>query len=119
MTDTALNPTATSLTTADGRPLSQALAQASRHARTRAFLLVVPLLFFVLVTFAIPIGHWLRGPLREWAEDLLQADRLAADGLIDPVPVRAAWHAHLSGKADWTPALWSILMLQAWRDRWT
>ena len=69
--------------------------------------------------FAIPIGHWLRGPLHEWAEDLLQADRLAADGLIDPVPVRAAWHAHLSGKADWTPALWSILMLQAWRDRWT
>ena len=47
------------------------------------------------------------------------AGRLAADGLIDPVPVRAAWHAHLSGKADWTPALWSILMLQAWRDRWT
>ena len=59
MTDTALNPTATSLTTADGRPLRQALSQASRRARTHAFLLVAPLLFFVLVTFAIPIGQML------------------------------------------------------------
>jgi putative spermidine/putrescine transport system permease protein len=59
MTDTALNLTANDLTTADGRPLKQALAQASQRSRWRAFLLVAPLLLYVLVTFAIPIGQML------------------------------------------------------------
>ncbi len=68
--------------------------------------------------FAIPVGEWLRGPLRDWAEDLLAPDKLAADGLLDPAPIRRTWAEHLSGRRDWTPRLWTILMLQAWRERW-
>jgi asparagine synthase (glutamine-hydrolysing) len=65
--------------------------------------------------FAIPVGPWLRGPLRDWAEDLLAPDRLAADGLLNPAPIRQAWAEHLSGRRDWTARLWVILMFQAWR----
>ncbi len=65
--------------------------------------------------FAIPVGDWLRGPLRGWAEDLLSPEALGRDGLIDPVPVRAAWREHLEDRRDWTHRLWIVLMLQAWR----
>jgi asparagine synthase (glutamine-hydrolysing) len=65
--------------------------------------------------FAIPVGDWLRGPLRSWAEDLLSPEALARDGLIDPAPVRAAWREHLDDRRDWTHRLWIVLMLQAWR----
>lgn len=65
--------------------------------------------------FAIPVGDWLRGPLRAWAEDLLSVDALGRDGLLDPAPIRRVWDEHLSGKRDWTQRLWIILMLQAWR----
>lgn len=65
--------------------------------------------------FAIPVGDWLRGPLRDWAEDLLSPEALGRDGLIDPVPVRAAWREHLEDRRDWTHRLWIVLMLQAWR----
>ncbi|BCX13128.1 MAG: asparagine synthetase B [Thermosynechococcus sp.] len=68
--------------------------------------------------FGIPIGEWLRGPLRGWAEELLSEDALRRDGLIDPIPVRQAWTEHLSGQRDWTHRLWIILMWQAWRERW-
>ncbi len=66
--------------------------------------------------FGIPVGDWLRGPLRGWAEDLLSEQALLRDGLIDPVPVRAAWAEHLSGRRDWTHRLWIVLMWQAWRS---
>lgn len=67
--------------------------------------------------FGIPIGDWLRGPLRGWAEDLLSKAALRSDGLIEPGPVRQAWAEHLSGRRDWTPKLWIVLMLMAWRRR--
>jgi asparagine synthase (glutamine-hydrolysing) len=66
--------------------------------------------------FGIPLGDWLRGPLRGWAEDLLSEEKLRRDGLIDPAPVRQAWAEHLSGRRDWTQRLWIILMLMAWRS---
>lgn len=64
--------------------------------------------------FAIPIGQWLRGPLRPWAEELLSPTRLAAEGYFDPAVVTARWRDHLSGRRDATPALWAVLMFQAW-----
>ncbi|MGJ7457446.1 asparagine synthase (glutamine-hydrolyzing) [Halomonas sp. RA08-2] len=67
--------------------------------------------------FGIPVGVWLRGPLREWAEDLLKPEKLAADDLLNPLPIRRVWSEHLSGKRDWTYRLWNVLMLQAWRER--
>lgn len=69
--------------------------------------------------FGIPLGEWLRGPLRGWAEDLLSEENLRRDGLVDPTPVRQAWSEHLSNRRDWTHRLWIILILQAWRARWS
>ncbi|MGV0953516.1 MAG: asparagine synthase (glutamine-hydrolyzing) [Fluviibacter sp.] len=66
--------------------------------------------------FAIPIGEWLRGPLREWAEALLDAKRLAQEGYFNSGPIREAWQQHLSGKHDRTARLWSVLMFQAWLE---
>jgi asparagine synthase (glutamine-hydrolysing) len=69
--------------------------------------------------FSVPIDAWLRGPLRDWAEELLDPMRLASDGLLQPGPVRNAWQEHLSGVRNWQYPLWTVLMLQAWRARWT
>lgn len=66
--------------------------------------------------FAVPVGEWLRGPLRDWAEALLDRERLAADGYLQPARVHAAWADHLAGRTDRTPALWAVLMFQAWRQ---
>lgn len=68
--------------------------------------------------FSIPLGDWLRGPLRSWADELLAPEALGVDNLIDPAPVQVAWQEHLSGRRDWTQRLWIILMFQAWRARW-
>ena len=64
--------------------------------------------------FAIPVGEWLRGPLRPWAEELLAPARLAAEGYFDAAAVQARWRDHLSQRRDGTPALWAVLMFQAW-----
>lgn len=63
--------------------------------------------------FGIPLDDWLRGPLRDWAEDLLAEDRLHREGYFDPAPVRRAWQSHLRG-ASFGHRLWSVLMFQAW-----
>ncbi|MEW5729765.1 MAG: asparagine synthase C-terminal domain-containing protein, partial [Pseudomonadota bacterium] len=65
--------------------------------------------------FGVPIGAWMRGELRDWAEDLLEPAKLAEDGLLDPVPIRRCWNEHLSGRRNWQHQLWAVLMLQAWR----
>jgi len=70
--------------------------------------------------FAVPIDSWLRGPLRDWAEDLLSADKLKNEGFFKPEPIRKIWQTHLSGKANYQHHLWDILMFQAWlRDQKT
>jgi asparagine synthase (glutamine-hydrolysing) len=66
--------------------------------------------------FGVPVGSWVRGPLRDWAETLLAPERLAADGLLRPAPIRRCWQEHLVGDQDWSDLLWSVLMLQAWRE---
>jgi asparagine synthase (glutamine-hydrolysing) len=66
--------------------------------------------------FDPPVGAWLRGPLRGWAEDLLSDASLARHGLIDPAPVRRVWEEHVRGRADHTYRLWAVLMLQGWLD---
>jgi len=65
--------------------------------------------------FSIPLAAWLRGPLRDWAETLLAPAALAEGGLLNPVPIRHAWAEHLHGRRDHAHALWTVLMLQAWR----
>ncbi|MEQ8493238.1 MAG: asparagine synthase-related protein, partial [Gammaproteobacteria bacterium] len=68
--------------------------------------------------FGVPIGEWLRGPLREWAEHLLDAGRLRDGGIFEPGPIRDAWAAHLAGGENLQYLLWGILMFEAWRERW-
>ena len=68
--------------------------------------------------FGVPLGAWLRDPLRDWAEALLEPARLAEGGLLDPAPIRDAWKRHLAGRENLAHQLWTILMFQAWRERW-
>jgi len=67
--------------------------------------------------FAVPIDSWLRGPLRDWAENLLDRDRLRDDGYLEASLVREKWAEHLSGRRNWQYLLWGVLMLQQWLER--
>ncbi|MGB6756284.1 MAG: asparagine synthase (glutamine-hydrolyzing) [Xanthobacteraceae bacterium] len=68
--------------------------------------------------FGIPLGEWLRGPLRDWAETLLNEQRLRQAGLLDAGMVRRYWADHLDGRRNWQYLIWDVLMLEAWRERW-
>jgi asparagine synthase (glutamine-hydrolysing) len=64
--------------------------------------------------FAVPLDRWLRGPLRDWAEDLLDESRLKSEGFLRPEPIRERWSQHLSGARNWQFSLWDVLMFQSW-----
>lgn len=64
--------------------------------------------------FGAPVGAWLRGPLRDWAEDLLSESNIRAAGFLDAVSVRRIWLEHLAGREDWQYRLWPIVTFQAW-----
>ena len=67
--------------------------------------------------FAIPIGQWLCGPLRDWAESLIAEQRLLSEGYLRPAPIRQAWTEHLNGSRVNTSKLWAVLMFQAWLEK--
>ena len=64
--------------------------------------------------FTVPIDHWLRGPLREWAENLLDEKRLREEGFFEPAPICEMWHEHVTGKRRRHFHLWDVLMFQSW-----
>jgi asparagine synthase (glutamine-hydrolysing) len=68
--------------------------------------------------FGVPLDHWLRGPLRSWAEDLLSIDKLQAQGILNAKLIQQRWQAHLSGQRNFRYSLWSVLMFQAWYQQW-
>lgn len=69
--------------------------------------------------FSVPIGEWLRGPLREWGGSLLGDSRLRQEGYFNPAPIRKKWAEHLSGKRNWQYHLWNVLMFEAWLEAQT
>lgn len=68
--------------------------------------------------FAVPLSTWLRGPLRDWAEALLDPVRLRQEGWFEPEPILRKWREHASGHRNWSSHLWGVLMMQAWLDQY-
>ncbi len=68
--------------------------------------------------FNVPVGDWLRGPLRDWAEALLDPQQVGAEGVLDADAVSRTWTQHLDGRHDWTNRLWTVLMFRAWAEKW-
>ena len=67
--------------------------------------------------FGIPVGQWLRGPLRAWAESLLDESRVRREGFFDPAQLNKKWREHLSGQRNWQYHLWDVLMFQSWLEQ--
>lgn len=68
--------------------------------------------------FGVPLAAWLRGPLREWAGDTLNAESLRRTGLVRAGPIARCWNEHLRGESDWSAQLWDVLMLEAWHKEY-
>jgi asparagine synthase (glutamine-hydrolysing) len=68
--------------------------------------------------FAIPLNEWLKGPLRPWAEELLDPRRISQQGFLDAAVIKRLWGEHSRGERFWAPQLWDVLMFQAWLERW-
>lgn len=68
--------------------------------------------------FGVPLDNWLRGPLRDWAEDLLDEKKIKRDEFLNPEPIKKLWKEHLSGKRNWQYLLWDVFVFQAWKKRW-
>jgi len=66
--------------------------------------------------FGIPIDSWLRGPLRDWADSLLDESRLRSEGFLNPGPIRQKWLEHVSGRRNWAYWLWDVIMFQTWHE---
>ncbi len=69
--------------------------------------------------FGLPVEHWLRGPLRDWGESLLDEGRLRSEGFLQPTTVRRIWNQHVNEGKEHSVLLWSLLMFQAWHEHWS
>ena len=67
--------------------------------------------------FGIPLAEWLRGPLKEWASELIDPKKLSSQGFFEPLIISNTWSEHLAGKRNWSSQLWTILMFQAWLEK--
>ena len=66
--------------------------------------------------FGVPIGEWLRGPLRDWTENLLNEKKIKESGYFDSVEIQKKWQEHLTGQYNWHYFLWNILMFESWKN---
>jgi asparagine synthase (glutamine-hydrolysing) len=69
------------------------------------------------IGFGVPLASWLRGPLKEWANELLSENRIKADGILDYEKIKIKWDEHISGKRNWEFLIWDVLVFQLWYSK--